>query len=168
MKNLFTLACCVLLYSCAIVSPKLTGSYQDSPFVVYSDKSKDDVWSKVIDVFAQKGITINVIDKSSGLIVSSAYSFINKYAFEENGQPQDPNAWVVVNFYGLEGTKQSVLPTSIKGNFNVRLKEENGKTSINVNLTNLEASMSNSAGGSHVFEAKSTGIFEREIAEMIK
>lgn len=45
----------------------LTGSYQEAPTVISSSRSFDKVWDTTIDYFAQKGISISTIDRSSGL-----------------------------------------------------------------------------------------------------
>jgi hypothetical protein len=49
----------------------------------------------------------------------------------------------------------------------VRIKEENGGTSVNINLTNLKA-ISLSRNETKEFQVKSTGVFEKEFADMVK
>jgi hypothetical protein len=168
MKIIFYLLTIICLSSCMVQqSLPLNGKYQDTPFVVYSDKSKDEVWSKVIDVFAQKGLAINVIDKSSGIIGSNEYSFLNSATFEKaNDMPSDTTAWVVYNKYMIDGL-HPIPPTTIKGTFNVRVKEEGTKTFININLVGLSASFV-SATTIIPYEVKSTGVFERTFAELVK
>ncbi|RFS17356.1 hypothetical protein [Emticicia sp. C21] len=87
MKKMLTLLfLSYALFSCT--GPKsipIKGAYLEKPFTVYSEKSVEDVWSKVIDIFATSGITIKIIDKSSGLIVTDDYSFLKSYTFETTG-----------------------------------------------------------------------------------
>lgn len=181
MKKLFIIAVGLLMCSCTMnrISSNLVSSYQKEPFFTTSDKSFNQVWEKVIDIFAQKGIGINVIDKSSGIIVSSIYSFEGKVTMEQrSGLPGDSTAWVTVGYYGLEDETQ-LFPSQVFGSFNVRIKEENGKTLINVNLSNLKASEPRFPLGyiknyyipddaKHQYDIESTGVFERYIADMIK
>ena len=158
----------ITLSSCMMQqSLPLNGKYQETPFVVYSDKSKDEVWSKVIDVFAQKGLSINVIDKSSGIVGTNDYSFANSITHEmANDMPFDTTAWVVINKYMIDGL-HPIYPTTSRGTFNVRVKEEGSKTSININLVGLSASFV-SATTIVPYQIKSTGVFERTFSELVK
>ena len=62
----------------------------------YSEKSKQSIWDKVIEIFAVKGIPINVLEKDSGIIVSERVSFIKSYTFEDNdGNLEKKNAFVI-------------------------------------------------------------------------
>ena len=168
MKIASILFVTLLLSSCVMQqSFPLNGKYQETPFVTYSDKSKDEVWSKVIDVFAQKGLAINVIDKSSGIIGSNDYSFTSITHEMANDMPSDTTAWVVVNKYMIYGLDRPVHPNFVKGSFNVRVKEEGSKTSININLVGLTASLVSSTTTVH-YDVKSTGVFEKTFAELVK
>jgi len=149
----------------------LKGNYVDKPIEIISDKPYDQVWSNIIDLFAQKGLSIKVIDKSSGLIVSERASFDNNYTFEENGKLKNPNAYLVLNTVKMAGSK--MVPASVTAEWNVRIKTRENKTVINVNITNIsghrhyDASQYSPAINVN-FEGKSTGVFENEIAEMVK
>lgn len=64
-------------------------------------------------------------------------------------------------------------PSTVKGEWNVRIKtDQQGKTIINVNLTNITAQeyvkTSQYGGQMVVFTGKSTGKFEQIIADQIK
>lgn len=170
MKKISYLLIVVILSSCMVQqSFPLQSKYQETPYTIYSDKSKDEVWSKVIDVFAQKGLAISVIDKSSGLIGSNEYQFGNSMTHETmSGFLQDTTAWIVVNRYTTDGTN-TLYPNTVKGSFNVRVKEEGNKTSININLVGLSAwYLQPSANLQIPYEVKSTGVFERTFAELVK
>ena len=110
-----------------------------------SDKKVDEVWGLIIDLFSSKGISIKVIDKQSGLIISERASFIRK-RFDI---------------------------AKLTGDWNIRVKEFNGKTLVTVNLVNIDASFYSppttySSGGDIPLNAKSTGVFEKLILDIIK
>lgn len=175
MKNIITLLIISLtLTSCgSIKAIPIKGTYLEKPFIVYTDKTIDEVWSKVIDIFATKGITIKIIDKASGLIVTEDYSFLKSYTFETvTGKPANPNAMVVCSRI-VNGLGDHMIPEKITGSWNVRVKSENGKTVININITNLVASRyfppsQYTVKQTLYLDVKSTGKFEEQIAEMIK
>ncbi len=168
MKKLTYLLVFICLASCTVAVP-IVNSYQETPFVAYSDKSKDEVWSKVIDVFAQKGLTISIIDKSSGLITSNDYSFTSSVTYEMmNGMLKDTTAWIVVGKRPTD-TQYYTPPNNVRGSFNVRVKEEAGKTAININLVGLTAmDITQPYNTKITYQVKSTGVFERTFAEMVK
>jgi hypothetical protein len=172
MKKISYAALGILLAGCVATVGTITGKYQDTPYEIKTDKSFEEVWSNVIDFFAQKGISIKIIDKSSGLIISEKTSFLDHYSTEVNGAIRDFDAWIVLN--SINHGSFETLPDHVYGEWNVRLKPmDGGGTLINVNLTNIDA-------GRHVsrtqytpeqnivFKGKSTGKFESFIAKTIK
>ncbi|MDT8346197.1 MAG: hypothetical protein RQ756_00225 [Flavobacteriaceae bacterium] len=173
---LFSFIMFLIATSCVQLKPiPLKGEYVDKPFEIYSDKSYDVVWDNIIDLFATRGISIKLIDRSSGLIISEKTSFLNEYSFENrDGKLENQESWIVVEKIAFEGYHQSVKPDKITGEWNIRIKEINdAETLINVNLTNIEATSFYSGGQvskprNLTFKAKSTGKFEELIASMIK
>jgi len=171
MKKLLFFTCIVLV-SCTVSKPTLKGKYQETPYQIETSKSFDETWSKLIDLFAQKGLSIKIIDKSSGLITSEKTSFLSSYTFEnEQGQPEKPNAFVVVSKLSAMG--RVYPPQTLTGEWNVRIKPVEGKTIINVNLVNIVAQYFQpqsqySAQKTYDLEAKSTGVFEKLITDQIK
>jgi hypothetical protein len=170
---LVTLTAITILFGCSPQMLPLKGSYLDKPFEMTSDKSVDSVWSNIIDLFATKGLSIKVIDKNSGLIVSEKTSLMSHYTFEDdNGKLKDPNAWIVLSKIRWMGT--DVTPERLTGEWNVRIKSAGGgKTTINVNLTNIEGTRHYSQSQyttekNFVFDGRSTGKFEQLIAELVK
>ncbi|MBR2451922.1 MAG: hypothetical protein IKB37_01960 [Rikenellaceae bacterium] len=168
----FCIAC--FLVSCG--SPlRLTGTYPSTNHFGYSDKSYEQVWAKVIDYFAIAGIPITTIDKSSGLIVSSKVSFLNYYTREVKGAPLNPNAYVVIptvrSFLGniLEPTAVITGDWTMVGDWNVRIRESNGKIMVNVNLMNLDCYYKTSSFYSSTTKVpiKSTGKFESELLDFL-
>ena len=141
LKSIVLLTSSLLLTSCMTLQPlPLKGTYLDKPYEVVSDKKFEQVWTNIIDLFATKGLSIKLIDKSSGLIISEKTSFINDYSFEDKtGKLENPNASVVIEKITYSGYNQSAKPEKITGEWNIRIKENSdGKTIVNVNLTNIE------------------------------
>lgn len=173
MKNLtfILLSASVILSSC-FGTQKLKGSYGNKPYVISSDKPAEEVWSNIIDFFSQNGISIQTIDKSSGLIVSNDNDFKDAVTFEKkDGTLEHPKDWVVVERKEIWGN--AVMPT-VTGRWNIRIKSSpDKKTSINVNLTSIKASYY-STGNKYApamnvpLEARSTGVFEQLIADKVK
>lgn len=83
----------------------MKGSYYGSekPLMITTTKSVDEVWSKVIDLFAIKGLSIKIIDKLSGLLTSDPFSFLGKNTIEtETGTLINTSAWVVSTIPNLD------------------------------------------------------------------
>ena len=159
------------MYGCAEMTP-IQGNYGGNNTFT-TDKKVDEVWSSIIDLFSSKGVSIKVIDKQSGLIVSDNSSLLNNYTFEDKeGKLENPNAWVVLERRG-NGLGGVFRPDKLTGDWNIRIKELNNKTVISVNLVNLNASLyvppTNYASGNILpFNSKSTGVFEKLIFDNIK
>lgn len=152
----------ILLVGCSPKKPLLSGQY-DKVVTVESSKTFEQIWTLVIDYFAVRGIGIQTIDKSSGLIVSNKHSLIDTWTYETKGRPDKAAAWVV-----LRKTK-GLRPKSIEGNFNIRIKAVGTLTQINVNLVNLTAiSTKDDEVKWRFMNVASTGVFENEIANSLK
>lgn len=176
IKSSLLIFSALLFNSCMTMKPlPLKGNYLDKPYEVISDKTFEQVWTNIIDLFATKGLSIKLIDKSSGLIISEKTSFLNDYTFEDKtGNLENPNASVVIEKITYQGYNQSAKPDKITGEWNIRIKDNgNGKTVVNVNLTNIDAT-SFIAGSQYsparnlTFNGKSTGKFEELISTLIK
>ena len=165
MKNLLFATIVVLTISSCVTNKGLQGVYNLEPKVFLTSLSFDEAWTKVIDEFATSGFSIKVIDRSSGLIVTEDYSFMNSYTIERKTVPQNGGAWIVVenrtDIYG-----QSKMPTNVEGSFNVRIKPTPKGSSININLTNPKASYFYD-GGYIPLECATTGVFEEYMAQRI-
>jgi hypothetical protein len=104
----------ILLIQCSpkIVPIKIT--YQIKPFEAISDNNKDVVWDKIVDFFAKNGLSIKLIDRSSGLIVSDATKLT--YTHENaKGDVLNPLAWVVLNKVYKAGNRLYIEPLTITG-----------------------------------------------------
>lgn len=148
----------------------LKGTYSDGNFEALSDKPKDSVWDNIIEFFAKNGISIRIIDRSSGLIISGGTQLTWTYE-NSKGEPVNKEAWVVIAKIIDLGTKKAVKPYTISGEWNIRIKEQNGHTLINVNLVNPYYYSSVIDKNSTLFKKgsiQSTEKFENFIYEKIK
>lgn len=186
MKKLFflVLVSSVTLLSC--VSSKIypvQNSYATLPITMNSESNFDQVWDRLVDLFAQNGLSIKLIDKNSGLIISDN-SEITATWEDKNGIVVHPTAYIVTpkvkdlnlqTYVGIVGSyyKKSDLkkPGITRGEWNVRIKKVGTGTTINVNLVNVRYTSFDSRGVSmikNLSEFKSTGNFEKTITDIIK
>lgn len=162
-----------LLSSCGMKIYPSKGEYPKPPIVHYSSKSFSDVWDNIIDLFAQNGIPIAVIDRSSGLIVSTP-TILSWSTEDDNGVLQLKGASVVIDRVFFNGRRFLQSPTGVTGRWNIRIKESNGRTSVNVNLTDITAfnTITDKYGSRDVtnknYNPKTTGNFERRIYNAVK
>lgn len=151
------------LIGCATQVVPLVGNYSDVPYAINSTKPVDTVWSNIIDLFATKGLAIKIIDKSSGLITSeeTRLTFTTE---DYSGNLNDKSAFVVVTKMSQGGITYSAQ--TVTGEWNIRVKPNEGGTLINVNLVNIKGYYQNTPLSP--FTGKSTGVFEKTIADIIK
>lgn len=162
----------------------LKGKYPSLPIQVTTEKDFAFVWDKIIDLFAQRGLPIKIIDRSSGLIICD--KTVLKTTIENSkGLLDDNEAWIVVpkthdpglnRDVAVSGSSSGVyskkmLPNDVNGEWNVRVKSENGKTLVNVNIVNVRYEDYNGQGYSkniNIQSFASTGVFEKLILDSIK
>lgn len=164
------------LFSCmATKTIPIKGSYPAPPIVTISDRPFEKVWDNVIDYFAQNGIPIKIIDKSSGLIVSDKAKL--SWSFEDkNGQIFSKTAFVVLDKIIDKMSGKPFVPESVTGEWNLRIKTDGGRTLINVNLFNIQATYGKYyySSYSHTviepvnIEGRTTGVFEHKFEDMVK
>jgi uncharacterized lipoprotein len=165
----------LLFISCAMPKPiALKGNYTTDPKVIETDTEFDKVWDKLIDLFSQKGLSIKIIDRSSGLIISERAA-LPSTTEKNDGTLKDPGAFAVVpKKYDRYAKKFFPVHEEITGEWNVRIKKAGDKTSINVNIVNIRGESSVYSGGAirsievSCSSCRSTGYFERIISEIIK
>jgi len=142
MKVICILLIAAVMTGCATATyTKLTplkGRYVEEPPIAYSTKSFDEVWDNVVDVVAQLGFPIKLLDRTNGLLVCEETSLSNTYTLEDKeGKLINPNAFIVVPRPGnVQGN--SIFQFGITGVANVRIRAEKGRTKINVNLGNID------------------------------
>ena len=174
-----------LLSSCSqkIIPP--VGSYPTTPIIITSENSFDKSWDKLIDIFAQKGLSIKLIDRSSGLLVSNKTALIASME-NKNGIPINPSAYIIVPSITRNGrkepisgtnagpyaTEKKIIANDVFGEWNVRIKANGTGSTINVNINNITYDTYNSAAKMTVSSPlsfyKSTGVFEEIISTLIK
>lgn len=170
MRKLFLIPALFLLATCAYKTIPLKGKYQTEPFTKTTTTPVDKVWDKLVDLFATKGLSIKVIDRSSGLIVSEKYR-LTVTQEDSKGKIQDPNAYVVLPKVYNPGSRTILAPNYVLGEWNVRIKNDgNGGTVINVNLVNINNVYVDLKGFTNERPSTgfSTGVFEKLIFETIK
>lgn len=169
MKKTFVIVGIIVLaaffVSCS--SMRLTGKYAGmNHSFAETTLPYEEVWTRVIDYFALSGIPISTIDKSSGLIIASRISFLNHYTREVDGKPLSPDAYVVVPT--VRGMLFTITPpTSIDGDWNIRIKEQDDRVIVNVNLVNLNAYIIQSAGTRVNIPVASLGNFENGLIDYL-
>lgn len=177
MKSILTLSFSIFLFtSCAVKKIPIKGSYPTPPITETTTTKVDSVWSNLIDFIAQKGMTIKIIDRSSGLLITEDYSFEDVYTYEKKktGQLANPSAYLVTSRIKSTANKEgSIGPAVVLGNWNVRLKPSATGTLINVNITNIRSYLLVTSRNvdqrvESDFDVKTTGVFERMIIENIK
>ena len=171
----FLFALAVSLVACSPKIYPLKGSYPQTPIVRFSDNSFDKVWEKTIDFFAENGIPIRIIDKSSGLIISDKANLT--WSFEDkNGKLVNPMAFVAIPSVMDQDKFKPYRPESVTGEWNVRIKAVEGKASINVNLYNITATFGRSYYSTFThsivepvkLDGRTTGVFEKKISDAVK
>ena len=171
---LFASACCLMLLTTSCITLKqasITKDYSKNVSSYESNLTVDQLWSNVIDFFSETGVGIQTLDKSSGIIIGQDYNFSGKFTVEnEMGELKDSMAWVVCNCdtYKDQNGEIIILPaTTSLGNFNVRIKEESGKSKVSINLVNFRFARTYSGlygiQSTSGFQAFSTGVFEKTI-----
>ncbi len=163
----------LLLSACSVKMIPIKGNYPSTPIIYTSEKTKDAIWDNLIDFFAQNGLSIKIIDRSSGLIIASSTALVWTYE-DKKGVVYNKTAWVVLPKMYDQGQDKVLKPDAVTGEWNVRLKETDGKTSININLVNIQEihyAVSGYYGHSQETKAlagRTTGKFEQMIYDRIK
>jgi hypothetical protein len=170
-KTICVLTLAVCLQSCHVTRKvPITGNYLPEAFTVVIEQPKQKVWDNIIDVVAVTGIGFSTLDKENGLLISKEYSFKGAVTHEKvNGDLADTSAYIVVPTLYYTVTKQYVSPGLVTGVLTVRVKEVEKGSLLSIALTNIKAysptgvprRLSNT-------EAKSTGVFEKALANKLK
>jgi len=173
MKLLTFFIGCLALSSCTVhkVIP-ISEDYYD-PKTIETTASFDQVWDKVIDLFAQNGLSIKVIDRTSGLIVAERGLLPSTIELDP-GKLKNPKAYAVSPKVRY-ATRDKPLYYELTGEWNVRLKKSDKGTVISINISNVEGKYvayddhSNAiVYTKHCPTCRSTGAFEENISNFIK
>lgn len=185
MKKLLLFVCLsMLFFSCKDKLIPLKGNYPETPILLHSDKDFDYVWDKLIDLFAQRGLSIRIIDRSSGLIISGRDE-LRATIEDKNGKMMDAEASIVIpkiksvaageyipivgGYVKDKNDKVRRVP-DVYGEWNVRIKKEGTGTLINVNIVNViyNEIENRITKEKSLKDFKSTGRFENMIAKAIQ
>ncbi len=166
MKRLITIiVVSTLLQSCDNSRVPLKGKYEN-PNTFYFEKSETEVWTGLMAVLCDKGMSVKSMDKFSGVIFGDRYDFTALSSAEDSkGQLVNKNAFLVSQYVVYTGITY-VLPNLITADWNVRIFQHEGKTALKVNVKNISAKYQLSQ--TSFYDAKSTGNFEKMIADSIK
>ena len=172
MKYPFYLLLFIVFASCFPKVTPVKQTYVDPPFEATSTLTKDLAYNKIIALLSQKSIPIRVKDKSNGSIVSAR--FVLPTTIEDrSGKLLNKTAWIVVpsvyNAYTKKLTAQHA--GKILGEWNITLKETPKGTIVQVSLLNLKNQFEAYKMGTQEVAAsfaKSTGVFEKLIADVVK
>lgn len=189
MKLTFTIILAICLTGCTDKLYPIKGQYPNTPIEIPTSNNFDQVWEKLIDMFAQQGLSIKIIDRTSGLIISDR-SLLQTTIEDTKGRLIDTSAFIVIQTHRnpISGLTEPItgyspkLPTKghsrevqpVSGDWNVRVKKSESGCIINVNLTNIRfeqtlAGYYGKAPTPIVISAfRSTGVFEKTIADIIK
>lgn len=166
MKKLITfITISILLQSCAGgAGTALKGNYQN-PNTFYFEKSESEVWTGLMAVLCDKGMSVKSMDKFSGVIFGDRYDFTALSSAENSkGQLVNKDAFLVSQHVVFTGTTY-VLPSLITADWNMRIFQHDGKTALKVNIKNIVSKYGLSTP--IFYDAKSTGNFEKMIADSI-
>lgn len=186
MKKILLLATVTVSFiSCSMKIIPVKGNYPQPPIQITTQKTFDDVWDKLVDLFAQNGFSIKIIDRSSGLLIAGSTNMPATYE-DKNFKLVDPNAFIVVPKYYDQGTQKYYPVTKVgagpyatkeylemtdrvSAEWNVRIKKSDSGTLINVNLVNLSYTIvyDKTPQMKPLTEYKSTGVFEKLIIDLI-
>src|SRR4051794_29287137 len=84
----------LFLSGCTYKAVPTTGNHTPKTSQL-TDHSFDQVWDKLIDLFAEKGLPIKIIDRSSGLIISER-SILSTTIERKDGTLKYANAFIVI------------------------------------------------------------------------
>jgi hypothetical protein len=178
MKKFLIYFSAILFFSSAC-TPKLyplKGTYPPTPIIYNSSNTFEKVWEKTIDFFAQTGLPIRIIDKSSGLIISEQSKLT--WSFEDKkGILKNSKAYVALPSIMNQDAGKPWEPSLVTGKWNIRVKAlPEGGCSVNVNLYDIEATYGRAYYSyySHgiiepiKLDGRTTGLFEKDLSDLVK
>ena len=149
----------------------LKSDYSKIEKTFVSKYNREETWSKLLDVLVQTETPLDIVDKSSGLLVSKQVDMSKLYTYEDDkGSMVDGSKMVVASRYKTAG--MPIHPQTITGTWNVRMTDTNNQVTVTTNLINVKANTV--TGGSNnpyavtiPYDVKSTGVFESMIKRSI-
>ena len=169
MKYFTIFLAAILISSCSMKIVPLKGNY-NTPTEYYSDRSVDEVWESIIDLFAKNGLPIKIIDKNSGLIAAGR-EYSKATTEDNNGNLVDTNALFVSAKMINPANYRVIDNIYVTSDWNIRIKKTEKGTYIGVNLfINRVEYLDQMSPIYHPYKglAKSTGKLERMVAELVR
>jgi hypothetical protein len=165
MKPILKVTICalVILQSCTTSVIPLRGKYQEGSVKSKIERPFESVWESVIDLIAETGISIKMIDKASGLIIADIASFYGLLSFEEpRGGLANPEAHIVIERLNSD-FPNSASKYDATGIWNMRVKSlTDNLTIVSVNLHSIRVDKALLP-----LKGKSTGNFEKWLLDGI-
>lgn len=161
----------VSLQSCVQRIVPLMGKYQEGSVKSKINSPIEDVWESIVDVIAETGASVKIIDKSSGLIMADAHSFKGLLTTEDRtGKIINPNAFIVMEKtsygFGLEDVPKNAIAT-----WNFRVKEDgDGSSIVGVNLHSIQIKLwylDKNETKFILLRGESTGNFEKWLIDSV-
>lgn len=145
------------LQSCTVKTFPLKGKYQEGSVKSKINSPFEEAWESVIDLIAETGISVKLIDKSSGLIIADALSFRDMITTEDDrAKIVDPAAYIVRERTNNEFDPR-LGPKDAIATWNLRVKKDSDATSIvSINLHSIRIEKAEVP-----LQGKSTGNFEK-------
>jgi len=164
-KLLYCICTLLLLQSCSHIVP-LKGKYQDTPVKTTFNKPLESVWESIIDYIADTGQEVQLIDHSSGLIISDVHVASGSSLSNEDkkGVLINPGAYIVSERYSHE-YPYGALPTHRAiAKYTIRAKELKSKD-IEVSVLLHVKAVEKRYGRDNVFTyaGVSTGLLEKQL-----
>lgn len=140
--------------------------------------STDDVWASVVDILSEAGISIDIIDKGSGLIMTGRYYFKPSFQAEDGTLFNDADIAVqYANYCKNAAGAPASMRASAKWNIRVRADKEQ-RTVVTINITDITPEVLETRYSGYVpyntwikhpeLQASSTGRFEKQVINLIK
>jgi hypothetical protein len=172
MKYSIYLLLIVVFESCFPRVTPVKQTYVDPPFETTSTLTKDLAFNKILSLFSQKSIPVKVKDISNGLIVSGK-SVLSTTIEDRAGKLTNKSAWIVVpSVYNASTNKLNAQHKGkILGEWSITIKQTPKGTLVQVSLLNLTNQFEAYKIGTQEVSAsfaKSTGVFEKLIADIVK
>jgi len=166
MKRICILLLIAFISSCRTIVP-LQGKYQELPVKSKFNYSTEKVWETVIDFISDTGQEVQVIDKSSGLVISALHVGSGPVLSNEDkkGAIVNPLALVATERYN-DQYPQGDLPTfDLFAKWTIRIKELPNKEVEVSTLLHVKDIQQIVAKDVLHYRGKSTGNFEKSILD---
>lgn len=153
--------------SCQEIFIPLKGNYH-SDYNKVLDKSTDvDLTiNSIVEYCFKNNISLKIIDRKSGLIITEPYK-LNTASFENpEGTPEDSSAHIIIGRQTIKMLKDYYIePESTTADIVFKVKEEDNKTTVTILFSNITTYFNGEIGC--LKDIKSTGVLERQILAKI-